>query len=61
MAGAKSQAILQTVPEDGKVKFADRPITAGVTSMNGQSEAPTAASVNQIMSQNARAASANHY
>lgn len=50
MNGVKSQAILQTVPEDGKVKFADRPITAGVTSMNGQSEAPTATSLNYILS-----------
>lgn len=54
-------ATLQTVPEDGKVKFADRPITAGVASMNGQSEAPTAASNNFAMSQNARAVSASHY
>ena len=49
------------MPEDGKVKFADRPITAGVASMNGQSEAPTAASNNLLMSENARAASASHF
>jgi hypothetical protein len=48
--GAQSVSNLQTVPEDGKVKFADRPITAGVASMNGQSEAPTAASQNFAMS-----------
>lgn len=61
MTGAKSMAVLQTVPEDGKVKFADRPITAGVASMNGQSEAPTAASNNFALSQNTRAISASHY
>jgi hypothetical protein len=50
---------LQIVPEDGKVKFDDRPITAGVASM--QSEAQTAASNNWTLSQNARAVSASHF
>lgn len=35
MNGAKSMATLQTVPEDVKVKFADRPTTAGIASMTG--------------------------
>jgi hypothetical protein len=60
MTGAKSMAMLQTVPEDGKVKFADRPQT-GIASMNGQSEAPTAASTNFALSQNTRAISASHF
>lgn len=35
-AGAQSMATLQTVPEEGgKVKFADRPTTAGIASLNG--------------------------
>lgn len=61
MTGAKSMAYLETVPEDGQVKFADRPTTAGIASMNGQSEAPTAASTNLALSHNTRVISASHF
>lgn len=54
-------AYLETVPEDGQVKFADRPTTAGIASMNGQSEAPTAASTNLALSHNTRVISASHF